>query len=252
MRLVEFESWSIRAPKFFSEKNKTFLILLQMFSKLISSAEPKHQKVSVVQSEDRSTEPKRFPDDFPVEIINLVFSLLELKDHFYCSQVSKRFRDICQDESVQNSLCERININAKNVSSRHLQSVFGEKCKDIRLRFSTLERNLILTKISKVNILDSEDGETKDTKDVEVASQEVLQINPLYHSYLYTLNLKSSAIEKISSQIGHPLKSLDLSNFRIFGLNLDKCEANCEVLEYLIGSCHCLEEVSLHDLNLRL
>ena len=252
MRLAQFESWSIRAPKFFSEKNKTFLILLQMFSKLISSAEPKHQKVSVVQSEDRSTEPKRFPDDFPVEIINLVFSLLELKDHFYCSQVSKRFRDICQDESVQNSLCERININAKNVSSRYLQSVFGEKCKDIRLRFSTLERNLILTKISKVNILDSEDGETKDTKDVEVASQEVLQINPLYHSYLYTLNLKSSAIEKISSQIGHPLKSLDLSNFRIFGLNLDKCEANCEVLEYLIGSCHCLEEVSLHDLNLRL
>ena len=220
-----------------------------MFSKLISSAEPKHQKVSKIQSEDRSTEPKRFPKDFPVEIINLVFSLLELKDHFYCAQVSKSFRNICQDESVQNSLCERININAKNVSSRHLQSVFGEKCKSVHFRFATLERNLILSKITK-KYIDLEDGETKD---VAVASQEGLEIHPLYHthSYLYTLNLKSSAIEKISSQIGHPLKSLDLSNFRIFGLNLDKCEANCEVLEYLIGSCHCLEEVSLHDLNLR-
>ena len=220
-----------------------------MFSKLISSAEPKHQKVSVIQSEDRSTEPKRFPEDFPPELINEIFSLLELKDHFYCAQVSKTFRDICKDVFVQNSLCERININAKNVSSRLLQSVFGEKCKQVHFRFATVERDLILSKITKVKYIDLEEG--GETKDVVVASQEGLQVHPLYHSYLYTLNLKSSAIEKISSQIGQPLKSLDLSDFRIFGLNLDKCEANCEVLEYLIGSCHCLEEVSLHDLNLR-
>lgn len=219
-----------------------------MFSKLISSAEPKHQKVSVVQSEDRSTEQKRFPEDFPVEIINEIFSLLELKDHFYCAQVSKTFRNICKDDSVQNSMCERININGKNVSSRHLHSVFGEKCKNVHFRFATLERDLILSKITKVKYIDSEDGETKETVDVGVASQEGAHF--IFHSYLYTLNLKSSAIEKISRQIGHPLKSLDLSDFRIFGLNLDKCEANCEVLEYLIGSCHCLEEVSLQDLNL--
>ena len=222
-----------------------------MFSKLISSAKPKHQKVSVIQSEDRSNEPKRFPEDFPVEIRNEIFSLLELKDHFYCAQVSKTFRNICKDEFVQNSLCERININGKNVSSRHLKSVFGEKCKDIRLQFETLERNLILTKISEVKLIDSKDGEKKDI--VVVASLEGADFFGDFSyacSYLYTLNLKSSAIEKISSQIGQPLKSLNLSNFRIFGLNLDKCEANCEVLEYLIGSCHCLQEVSLHDLNL--
>ena len=195
--------------------------------------QPKHQKVSEKQLED-----------FP-EILILVFKHLELKDLLICAQVSTKFKAICKDQDV----CERININDKNVSSEDIQFIFEEKCKNFHLQFATLERDLILTKISQVKLIDSEDGETKDTEDAVVASQEGAR-RTIKNSYLYTLNLKSNAIEKISSQIGHPLKSLDLSNFRIFGLDLDKCEANCEVLEYLIGSCHCLEEVSLHDLSL--
>ena len=195
--------------------------------------QPKHQKVSEKQLED-----------FP-EILILVFKHLELKDLLICAQVSTKFKAICKDQDV----CERININEKNVSSEDIQFIFEEKCKNFHLQFATLERDLILTKISQVKLIDSEDGETKDTEAVVVASQEGAR-RTIKNSYLYTLNLKSNAIEKISSQIGHPLKSLDLSNFRIFGLDLDKCEANCEVLEYLIGSCHCLEQVSLHDLSL--
>ena len=73
--------------------------------------------------------------------------------------------------------------------------------------------------------------------------------NPhLGKTYFYCANHKSSAIEKLRSQIGHTLKTLDLSNFCVVGLELDRSEAKSEVLEYVIGSCHFLQKVSISNL----
>ena len=207
------------------------------FSNLIRRTQPKHQKVSEKQLED-----------FPEILIVEVYKHLELKDLLICAQVSTKFKAICKDQDV----CERININDKNVSREDIQFIFEEKCKNFQLQFATLERDLILTKIFELKCIDSENGE--DTEETVVASLEGNNSgwnNSIYHSFLYCLNIKPSAVEKLSSQIGQTLKSLDLSNFRILGFNLDKCEANSEDLEYLISSCHFLEKVSLHSLYLK-
>ena len=196
------------------------------------NTKPKYQKVS-----------EKLLEDFP-EILIEVYKHLELKDLLICAKVSTKFKAICKDQDV----CERIDINDKNVSNEDIQFIFEEKCKNFQLQFATLERDLILTKISEVKCIDSENGE--DTEEIVVKSLEENKF--IFHSFLYCLNLKTSAIEKLSSQIGHPLKSLDLANLRILGLNLDKCEANSEDLEYLIGSCHFLEKISLHSLHLKI
>ena len=62
--------------------------------------------------------------------------------------MSTKFKAICKDQDV----CEKININDKNVSNEDIQFIFEEKCKNFQLQFATLERDLILTKISEVNL----------------------------------------------------------------------------------------------------
>ena len=101
------------------------------FSNVIRRTQPKHQKVSEIQLEDHP------------EILIEVFKHLELKDLLICAQVSPEFKLICKDQDV----CERININDKNVSSEDIQVRFEEKCKNFRLQFAPLERDLLLTKI---------------------------------------------------------------------------------------------------------
>mgnify|MGYP001451411562 CR=1 FL=1 len=111
MRLAQFESWSIRAPKFLKEKHNISQYVKKS-SNIIRRKQRKHQKVSEIQLED-------FPD-----ILIEVFKHLELKDLLICAQVSPEFKVICKDQDV----CEKINQNQQQSIESNYKIFITKDC----------------------------------------------------------------------------------------------------------------------------
>jgi len=78
----------------------------------------KRQKMSTFQFED-----------LPDEVILLTLSFLEIKDLISCGHVSKRIRNISQDESMWQSM----NLYSKNVPVEFLSMIIERGCKYLNL-----------------------------------------------------------------------------------------------------------------------
>ena len=88
--------------------------------------------------------------EFPNELLLNILSFLEIVDLTKCSQISKRIRVICYDES----LWQRINLSKKNVPAEFLQNVieYGWKC--LNLNEANIIGPLRLKNESQLNHLD--------------------------------------------------------------------------------------------------
>ena len=58
-------------------------------------------------------------DHLPDEVQLKIFKLLEIEDLMHCSQVSKRLRRICQDETIM----KKVNLYEKVVPSEFIQGL---------------------------------------------------------------------------------------------------------------------------------
>ena len=84
--------------------------------------------------------------DLPDELILKVFSYTETADILRCGQVSKRIRNISND----NSLFQTVNLSGKNVETNLLASVLNKGCKNLILADSSIWGNLNLIQKSKL------------------------------------------------------------------------------------------------------
>ena len=103
--------------------------------------------------------------DLPDELILKVFSYTETADILRCGQVSKRIRNISND----NSLFQTVNLSGKNVKSEFLATVLNKGCKNLILSDSSIhmgqlefdskikiKRQPVRTRVSKKYVLFAE------------------------------------------------------------------------------------------------
>ena len=83
--------------------------------------------------------------DLPDELILKVFSCTETADILRCGQVSKRIRNISND----NSLFQTVNLSGTNVKTNLLAIVLNKGCKNLILSDSSIWGNLSLIQKSK-------------------------------------------------------------------------------------------------------
>ena len=84
--------------------------------------------------------------DLPDELILKVFSYTETADILRCGQVSKRIRNISND----NSLFQIVNLSGKNVKTELLATALNKGCKNLILSDSSIWGNLNLIQKSKL------------------------------------------------------------------------------------------------------
>ena len=85
----------------------------------VAKIKTKHLKISTFNMEN-----------LPDEVILKVLFYLPIKDLIQCSQVSKRFKTISDDES----LWQKINLYNKKVPAKFVEHVINKGCKYIRNR----------------------------------------------------------------------------------------------------------------------
>ena len=84
--------------------------------------------------------------DLPDELILKVFSYTKTADILRCGQVSKRIRNISND----NSLFQTVNLSGTNVKTNLLATVLNKGCKNLILSDSSIWGNLNLIQKSKL------------------------------------------------------------------------------------------------------
>jgi hypothetical protein len=162
-------------------------------------------------------------DHLPDEVQLKIFKFLEIEDLMHCSQVSKRTRRICHDES----LWEKVNLYERVAPSEFIAQILENGCKYINLRSAKIVGALKLSrKYYDVKYLNLHHC---------TADQGVLE--KLISSCKYLQKLSLASLEFNSNAVFLPhqeLQTLDLNAFR--GLNLE--------LITNILSCKRLNEVS--------
>ena len=88
--------------------------------------------------------------DLPDELLLKVFSHTETADILRCGQVSKRMRNISND----NSLFQRVNLRNKIVKTDFLVTLLNKGCKSLNLSDSALWGDLTVIPKSQLGILD--------------------------------------------------------------------------------------------------
>ena len=81
-------------------------------------------------------------DHLPDEVQLKIFKLLEIEDLMHCSQVSKRLRKICQDETIM----KKVNLYEKVVPSEFIAHILEYGCKYINLRSAKIVGPLQLSR----------------------------------------------------------------------------------------------------------
>ena len=69
----------------------------------------------------------------PTEILEKIFSHLNALGLSRCAQVNRRFKDICQEKSV-----EKVNLCSSEISFKKLQNILERGCKYLNLYGSTI------------------------------------------------------------------------------------------------------------------
>ena len=130
-------------------------------------------------------------ENLPDEVILKVFNNLQIPDILRCGRVSKRIKEISNDET----LWQKINLFNKRVPKGFLSRIIANNCKYLSLNEAVLG-------------------------------------NPL-----------DSACRKLE---------LDLRDekSKLIYLDLSWCKSSVADIEVILGSCHCLEKLSLADIKL--
>jgi len=81
-------------------------------------------------------------DHLPDEVQLKIFKLLEIEDVMHCSQVSKRLRRICQDETIW----KKVNLYERVVPSEFIAQILENGCKYINLRSAKIVGALKLSR----------------------------------------------------------------------------------------------------------
>jgi hypothetical protein len=127
-----------------------------MAKKVDDSNEPTKKRVKLDPALGNGLFSKEKLEDFSDEILLKVFGYLDTIDQLRLQQVNKRFRAICQDQS----LCQRVEINCQFISrilqpqlpSEFIQQQLDRGCKYLNITGCKL-RNLQLQKSSKLEQL---------------------------------------------------------------------------------------------------
>ena len=78
-------------------------------------------------------------EDLPNEIVMRIFAFLDIIDVTHISQVSKRLRNFCKDESLMQKFVEKINLYNKKVPIKFLEKIMDYGCKYLSLNTASLE-----------------------------------------------------------------------------------------------------------------
>jgi F-box and leucine-rich repeat protein 1 (S-phase kinase-associated protein 2) len=145
-------------------------------------------------------------ETLPNEVIIHVFRFLEIVDLLKCEQVSKRFKDLSNNEYLWP---KKFNLCFKKVPSRFLQKLLENGCKYLSLSCTILEGTLNLPKVSRLKYLNLYAFEMKSNRE---NSEKILEASSFLEKLsLSETHISSKLISIFSLQNGKTLKVLDLS-----------------------------------------
>merc|ERR1739848_518720 len=135
-------------------------------------------------------------EDFPEEILIEFMSYLNIKQLLRCMQVSKRFKALCQAQS----LWQKIDLSWRNeVPYSFVQFVLDKKCKSLSLEGVVMfGKSLKLNKISQLKHLDLEGCEINERSRNDL----LFSCQHLESLCLYAVNIPTHTIKSICLQNG--------------------------------------------------
>ena len=90
-------------------------------------------------------------EDLPNEVIMVILTSMNFKEVLNCAKVSKRIREICQNEA----LWQKVNLHRHpNLSSEFVKIVIKNGCKYLNLKMAKICGNFSLEKPTKLKYLD--------------------------------------------------------------------------------------------------
>ena len=157
----------------------------------------------------------------PDEVLLKILAFLEIESLFRCSQVSKRIRKICHDETVW----EKCNVQFVKIPIEFIEKILDNGCKHLNLTYCYLIGNPNL-KIPTQMKYSSHYSVHEDIDNVSEKLEACI------------LSLKNLSYKMINAS---QLKSL----------NLQCCKSSEGIFEELLASCQSLEKLSLKfvDIN---
>lgn len=172
-------------------------------------------------------------EDLPNEILFHLFSYLQIEDIIRCSQLCKRIRNICQDESFW----EKVNIRFKKVPIEFLQQTLINGCKHLSLSSAEVKGSLELTEASNLSYLR--------LTNCFVSMNFIMSLLGSCH----LLNKLSLYNRKINNEI---FKLISLQNYRTLQvLDLNDCKGlDLLSIKHIIDNCLELTELNLMRTNL--
>ena len=176
-------------------------------------------------------------ENLPNEVIIHVFRFLEIVDLLKCEQVSKRFKDLSNNEYLWP---KTFNLCFKKVPCGFLQKLLDNGCQYLSLSCAILEGTLNLPKVSRLKYLNLYAFELKSNRE---NSEKILEAS----SFLEKLSLSESHISLklisiFSLQNGKTLKVLDLSQ-----CTFCRNENNC--INTSLGHCSsCISDLPIKQI----
>ena len=168
--------------------------------------------------------------DMPDEIVLKVFTYLGIKNLLKMCQTSKRYHEICQDES----LWQRFDYSGKKVPTDFVHKLLEKGCKTLSLHYGLkLKGSLDFNDVSKLTHLYLDNIKAKagvleqistSSRSLQVLKLSNLKLNPNF--------------KKICQQNSKTLLKLDLSGYE--GLDFQS-------IQHIVRNCTELTDLSLYD-----
>ena len=170
-------------------------------------------------------------ENLPNEVILKVWSFLTIRDLGNCAQVSKRFKNICSDES----LWKKINLSDKIVPTVFIEKILVRGCEFLNLNNAILEGDSYFLSNSKLRYLDL----SNTTADFGVLEDLVGSCQSLEKLSLDGSTINSNILTRVCLNNGQSLVVLDLSGYQ--GLH--------DTIKILVDNCVNLSELNLSFLT---
>ena len=168
--------------------------------------------------------------DMPDEIVLKIFTFLEIKNILKMCQTSKRYHEICQDDS----LWQRFDFSGKKVPTEFVHKLLEKGCKTLSLHYGLkLKGQLDFNEKSNLKYLCLDNIKAKagvleqistSSRSLQVLKLSNLKLNPNF--------------KKICQQNSKTLLKLDLSGYE--GLDFQS-------IQHIVRNCTELIDLSLYD-----
>ena len=133
-------------------------------------------------------------EELPDEVILKVWSFLPIKELIQCTQLSKRFKAVCSDDS----LWQKINLYNKKVPAKFVEFVINKGCKYLNLSHIRMFSNFNdLSEVSKLKYLSLSYRMASDSRWIKIDFGVYTYLNMFIYVYMYKrsiifiFNLKS-------------------------------------------------------------